>query len=283
MSNALSSSATAKGRLQRACLEILRAHQAAGELPTSARFIYYQLKQAGYPLKHHAARRDDQDVIDAVMYLRKCGEVPWSWLADETRSVEESYAADSVAQCVLDTLPQARIDPWDGHAPPVIITESRGVRAALRTVAERYAVTITSTNGQVGGFLRTDVAPLLTAGQYVGYVGDWNPAGSMIEANTRRVLERAADGQLRWERLAVTVAQAAAYRLPPKPGTDRRYANGNPHTSYEAEAVGQGRLAAMLTNWLNERLPEPLERVQERERVQRERVREALRELSGEA
>jgi len=185
--NALSSPGTAKGRLQRACLEILRQHEAAGELPTSARFVYYELKQAGYPLAHHGARRDDQDVIDAVMHLREAGEVPWEWLADETRSTDQTYADMSVREWVLGVLGSARIDPWDGLGP-VVITESRGVRAALRGVASRYAVTITSTNGQAGGFLRTDVAPLLLPGQDAAYFGDWNPAGSMIEANTRRVL-----------------------------------------------------------------------------------------------
>ena len=257
---------------------MLRQHEEAGELPTSTRFVYYQLKQDGYPLAHHAARRDDQDVIDAVMRLREAGEVPWEWLSDETRSTDQTYADASVAEWVLEVLEDARIDPWDGPAP-VVITESRGVRAALRGVASRYAVTITSTNGQVGGFLRTDVAPLLVRGQDVAYFGDWNPAGSMIEANTRRVLERST-GRLGWERLAVTGDQAEREGLPPKPGNDRRYWDGRPHVSYEAEALGQGRLAELLTTWLDARLPQPLADVQERETAQRERVERALRGLS---
>lgn len=137
---------------------------------------------------------------------------------------------------------------------------------------------ITSTNGQAGGFLHTDVAPLLTAGQEVAYFGDHNPAGSMIEANTRRVLERAT-GELRWERLAVTADQAEREGLPPKPGNDHRYADGRPHVSYEAEALGQGRLAEILTTWLDRRLPAPLVAVQERERTQREAAAQVLRWL----
>lgn len=273
----LSAPGTARGRLQRACLDILRQHEASGELPTSARFIYYQLKQDGYPLARHAARRDDQDVIDAIKYLRDAGEVPWEWLADETRSIDEIYADLSVADWMLGILDNARIDPWDGTGPAVI-TESRGVRAALRAVAARYAVTITSTNGQVGGFLHTDVAPLLLPGQDIAYFGDWNPAGSAIEANTRRVLERKVGG-LGWERLAVTDVQAEREGLPPKPGTDRRFTDSRPHVSYEAEALGQGRLAELLTAWLDERLPRPLGDVQEREQAQRERVAAVLRGL----
>lgn len=49
---------------------LLRQHEAAGALPTSARFVYYELKQAGYPLARHRARRGRQDLIDAMKRLR---------------------------------------------------------------------------------------------------------------------------------------------------------------------------------------------------------------------
>jgi hypothetical protein len=48
----LSAPRGANGRLRRAWLRLLRQMEAAGELParpTSSRFIYYQLKQAGNP------------------------------------------------------------------------------------------------------------------------------------------------------------------------------------------------------------------------------------------
>jgi hypothetical protein len=109
---------TAKGRLQRACLDVLRRHQAAGTLPTSARFVYYELKQAGYPVGGHRARRDDQDVIDASRRCAIPGWVPWDWIADETRSVEGEHLAGSVRQWLLDVLGQARISPWDGQPRP---------------------------------------------------------------------------------------------------------------------------------------------------------------------
>jgi hypothetical protein len=274
----LSGPDTARGRLQRACLDILLRHEADGEIPTDTRFVYYELKQSGFELKHHQARRDDQDVIDAVMHLRETGLVPWGWIVDETRNADSTYADKSVAAWLLGVLGQARINPWDGVRAPVIITESRGVRAALRATAHRYAATITSTNGQCGGFLRTDVAPLLHAGQHVAYLGDWNPAGSAIEANTRRVLERTV-GPLDWERLAITDEQAEREGLPPKPGTDRRYADDRPHVSYEAEALGQGRLTEILAVWLEALLPWPLAAVLEREEPQRERIAAVLRTL----
>lgn len=147
----LSAGGSAKGQLQRACLRLLQEHDADGTLPTSARFIYYELKQAGYPLKKHQARRPDQDVIDAIMDLREAGLVPWEWLSDETRSIDAGHVAVSAIQWVLDVLDQARIDPWPEDQRPLVICESRGVRAALRDTSWRYGARITSTNGQVAG------------------------------------------------------------------------------------------------------------------------------------
>ncbi len=269
---ALSAEATAKGQIQRACLDLLGQHNTDGTLPTSARFLYYELKQSGYPLKEHRARRPDQDVIDAIMALRVAGAVPWEWLADETRSTDAGHVAASVRQWVLDMLDGAQISPWQDHPRPLIVCESRGVRAALRPVALNYGARITSTNGQAGGFLRTDIGPVLGPGHPVAYFGDWNPAGESIEANTRRVLEREAAGPLDWVRLAVTAGQAEAEGLPAKPGTDKRYADGRPHDSYECEALGQRHLTGLLTGWLDAMLPAPLADVQEREAAQRAHV-----------
>ena len=43
------------GRLQRACLKLLKEHKANGSLPTNGRFLFYELEQAGVvPKQPHA-------------------------------------------------------------------------------------------------------------------------------------------------------------------------------------------------------------------------------------
>lgn len=268
---------TARGRLQRACMNVLRRYEERGELPTSARFVYYDLKQSDYPLKTHARRRADTDVIEACMHLRNVGLVPWKWFSDETRSVTLAYAAPTLRRWLADMLDHARLDPWGEVLRPMIICESRGVRAALRATANRYCVPMFSSNGQAGGFLRTDVAPLLESKTPVGYFGDWNPAGQSIEDNTRDVLEDVVGGDLDWTRLAITDQQAETEGLPPKPATDGRYRDGRPHDSYEAEALGATRLVGIATDWLDGLTPEPIAAVLGRETGQRQQLREDLR------
>jgi hypothetical protein len=171
VSDNLAPASSKRGRLQRACLEILRAHeQQPNGLPTSTRFIYYELVQRGDIAKKPAVgkrggRRPDQDVAEVVFLLRKNGLIPWEWIVDETRNLDSWRYADTVADFLKDTVAGARIDLWEGEPPPMILTESRSLAGVLRDLAYQYLCPIAATNGQVGGFLRTDIAPALEHGQ----------------------------------------------------------------------------------------------------------------------
>jgi hypothetical protein len=101
------------------------------------------------------------------------------------------------------------------------------------------------------------------------------PRGA-IEANTRRVLYQY--GASEWERLALTDAQADAHGLRELAVVkhDRRYSDGHPHLAIETEALSQTVLVDILTNRLDALLPEPIERVLEREQAERETLRALL-------
>ena len=95
----LSKSGTKRGQLQRAALAVLLEHEADGALPTSTRFVFYELEQRGVVSKVRlVARRADQDLTEAVMALREAAVVPWGWIVDETRTLSEWDHARSVAE-----------------------------------------------------------------------------------------------------------------------------------------------------------------------------------------
>jgi hypothetical protein len=266
-------------RLRSALLGLLGEHDAAGALPTSARFLFYELVGRGVISKEKTgARRPDQAMSDALMQLRESGQVPWEAIADETRTLEATLTAPTVAGWMSRVLGQARIDPWAGGPVPMIITESRSLAGVLRPVAYKYAVPVASTNGQCGGFLHTQVAPALTGAKGpVIYLGDLDLAGDQIEANTRTVLEGYA-GPLDWERLAVTAGQVTEHALPVITKHDRRYRDGRPHEAVETEALSQATLTGLLTSRLGELLPGPLDDVLEREARQRAALARLLRQ-----
>jgi hypothetical protein len=126
----LSAPHTKAGRLQRACLDLLREHEADGALPTSIRFLFYELVSRGVVPKAYSAERTrtpSQDISEAVKHLRQVGVVPWDWIVDESRALHSQHYAPSVYEYVEDILPVARMDLWNGQAPPLILCESRSL------------------------------------------------------------------------------------------------------------------------------------------------------------
>jgi hypothetical protein len=243
------------------------------------RFLFYELVQRRFLSKEKiGVRRPDQDLADAAFDLRHQGVIPWDLIVDETRTFEDYSGSATVADELLCYLNAAQIDPWRGTVP-VIITESRSLAGVLRVLVRDYRVRITATNGQVGGHLRTKVAPRLSKGDRVLYLGDFDLSGDYIEANTRRVLEDRV-GELHWERLALTREQVERYRLPVIIKHDKRFGNGGgEHEAVETEALSQTLIVDTVRTRLDELLPLPLERVQVRERRERARLRRLLGEV----
>jgi hypothetical protein len=258
--------------LRNLLIALLHKHKQEGMIPTSHRFLYYELVQSGQVSKERTGkRRPDQDTIEALKDIRDDGRIPWEWIVDETRSVEDYTGYPSVKEGVLAKLPYIRIDPWRDHVP-LILTESRSLAGVLRGIVSEYCARIASTNGQVGGFLHTEIVPLLGPGAGVLFLGDQDLCGGQIENNTRRVLEQEVGGKLAWERLALTETQVKDHKLPIIMKTDRRYNDGRLHQAVETEAISQRILVQILRDRLEELLPEPLERVLAREARERKQI-----------
>jgi len=292
-STQLSSPTSKAGRLQRALLERLQAHEADGMLPTSGRFLYYELIMGGVVSKvRTGARRTDQDPGDALTRLREIGMVPWEWIIDETRELTEWATAPTVADYIRDQVKFARLNPWGDEPAPLILCESRSLAGVLERTAARYACPIASTNGQTRGFLIREVAPRLVPGQRVLWVGDFDHSGPQIEAASRRTLieHSLAWGRLErrleqscgvgmWERIALTQEQVDEFDLPVISKPDRRYRPVQYFDAVEAEALGQGRIVKLVTARLDELMPEPIEDVLEREAEEQRIVVEQLRNI----
>jgi hypothetical protein len=275
--------ATQIGRLRRACYDKLLQHEQDGAIPTNGRFIFYELEQDGVIPKAYLngdgtkrARTPAQNVADALLKLREAGLIPWNWIIDETREVSIWRSAKSLLDYVIDATEYARIDCWGDQLAPLTICESRATAGVLNRIGAEYLAPITGTGGQCGGFLVTDVTPLLRGNnRQVLYIGDYEIGGpaDQIEANTRRYLEKHAGRGIDWVRIALTKAQVEAnVRLLDLviEKTDRRTKPPRPYKAVECEAVGQVVLEQIFRNALDRLLPEPLRTVQVREAAERE-------------
>jgi hypothetical protein len=268
--------------LREAVHQQLLVHNASGDLPTSNRFVLYEMRQlnAGTLYGHKSrsqGRSEDQNLSDASKWLRDEGIVPWGWIVDETRSLTTYRYAPTVAEYLIDSLDYARIDPWGGAPAPLLLCESRTFGGVMeRTLAQEYLCPVAATNGQAGGFLHTNIAPILTGrgrGRPVLYVGDLDKRGPWIEKNTRNVLEQVV-GPLDWTRVALTEAQVNHYKLPKVKKYDGVLQQD--FDAVEVEALGQGTVTRIVRAALDALLPEPLEAVQVREAEQRGEARRRL-------
>ena len=273
----LSGEHTKRGRMQRIVLELLAEKEHRGEIPTNGRFVFYELEQRGLVRKSRQgeSRREradelprEQAVTDALMWLREKGLVPYWWIVDETRTLYGYDRPATVAAAVREAIESVEVDPWRGEAP-LVLCESRSLVGVLRELCDEYRCLVAATNGQAGGFLRTEIAPLLGDMRPVLYLGDLDHQGAQIEENTRRVLEHGVGFGLDWRRLAITAEQVAGRKLAPIVKTDARYRPALVHEAWETEALTQSVIVQLVRAALEALLPEPLADVLERERAER--------------
>ena len=287
----LSKPNTKAGRLQRHCLKLLAEHRRDGAIPTSGRFLFYELVSRNVVPKDHyldehgnkRQRTPAQDVADALWHLRrKARIVPMDWIVDETRDLDSWQYASSVYKYVEDDLPFARIDLWEGRPPPLIICESRSLAGVLRRIARDYLCPIAATNGQVGGFLHTTVGPLIEEGggaRRVLYFGDLDLSRGHIEENTRGELSEY--GELDWMRLAVTDVQVRNENLTVAMKKDKRYKPPREFSAVETEALKQQKIQRILLDALDDAVPQPLVEVRAVEEEQCVQVPKALRGIQS--
>ena len=176
-------------KMRELVLQLYREHKKDGTLPTNGRFLFYEGEARGWWPKSWDRSGSPAGVVTrALTQLREEGAIPWDAIIDETRELENYTGDASIREGIERELERLRLDPWDGQAP-FLIMESRSLGGALRATVGEYRVAFAATNGQVGGFLHTDIVPFLEPGHRILYFGDYDLAGNDIEANTRRVLE----------------------------------------------------------------------------------------------
>jgi hypothetical protein len=252
---------TAAARLREWCHSALLAHEREGTIPTTCRFIFYEAVMAGVVPKHRDhGRRADQDVIEAIAWLREKGLVPWGQIVDRTRRVTNLTGWPTVLEAVTDYTARVRLDPWDGEAP-LLIVESESLAGLFETIAAELRVVLVPVRGQSSAsLLVNEVCPWIEAGSTdVVYVGDHDKAGYDIEASAHDRLEGFSDTLLKWERVALTAELVEAYGLPLVPRTDQR--NRRTYEVAECEAMPQAALMGLVRDALTDRLPQPLEHV----------------------
>jgi hypothetical protein len=194
-----------------ACYTILEEIQ-----PATVRAVCYRLFTMG--IIPSMTKTCTNRVSSQLVYAREEGLIPWGWVVDETRDVEQQPSwddADAYAEAVKRSY---RRDHWAAQPRKVEVWSEKGtVRGTLAPVLREYGVPFRVTHGFTSATAINQAADESANDARIWrvlYIGDWDPSGLyMSEVDLPRRLDRYG-GEITIVRLALHVTDVTAGGLP---------------------------------------------------------------------
>ena len=282
---------TKRARRTKADLETLKAalyNVVAENEPVTVRQAYYQLVSTGAISKTEADYKNI--VVRLLGIMRREGELPFSWIADNTRWMRKPQTYSSLEDALDSTIATYRRAIWDHQDSYVEIwLEKDALAGVLFDVTAEWDVPLMVTRGYPSlSYLHTAAEALNEEDRpcYIYYFGDHDPSGvhipKKIEADLRTF---APDADLYFERVAVTPAQIENWNLPTRPTkrTDSRAKNFMGE-SVEVDAIPPAQLRELCRQCIEQHIDQDvLERTQLVERAERNTLQNILGNLQGNA
>jgi hypothetical protein len=226
--------------------------------PMTVRQVFYQATVRGLVAKVEASYAKVQNDLTL---MRRAGELPYDWLADNTRWQRKPRTFDSVEDALNETARFYRKNLWaDADCYVEIWLEKDALSGVVLPVTSIYDVPLMVARGYASlSFLHSaaEYINALDIPAHIYHLGDYDPsgvnAGEKIE-ETLREMAPAAD--ITFERLAVTPEQIAAWDLPTRPtkASDTR-AKGFGDISVELDAIEPNRLREIVQRATERHLP----------------------------
>ena len=249
--------------------------------PQSVRHVFYRLTDPTGPVSVGKDEAGYNAVGRQCTALRRSGRVPYHWLTDATRRGYHVATFTDGGDLIDAFAGLYRLNVWaDAEAHVECWTESRSIAGVVQADCQRLGVSLYP----AGGFTSLSLAYQAAEGirqeaqgrpVVIVYVGDWDPAGVLIDQSVIRELRsHCPDLQIEEVRIAITETQAE--RLPSKPrkAGDRR--RPDIRETVEAEAMPAGELRELLRSTVEAYMPDgALDAV----KVAEESERAGLREL----
>lgn len=167
-----------KGRATLAMVEA--AHCILEEIqPATVRAVCYRLFTMG--LIDAMTKANTDKVSRALVWAREQEIIPWEWIVDETREVEQVSSWDDPESLIRAAVSQYRKDYWRHQPNHVEVFSEKGtVRGTLKPVLDEFGVAFRVMHGYGSATAIKSIAELSTAigKPFVAlYVGDWDCSG----------------------------------------------------------------------------------------------------------
>jgi hypothetical protein len=226
--------------------------------PMTVRQVFYQATVHGLVEK---AETGYAKVQTDLTLLRRAGELPYHWLADNTRWQRKPATFDSVLDALRETARFYRKALWkDIDAYVEIWLEKDALAGVIYPATSQYDVPLMVARGYASlSFLYNAAEYIndLEVPAYIYHLGDFDPsgvnAGEKIEETLR---EMAPDADITFERIAVTPEQITEWNLPTRPTkTSDTRSKGFGNISVELDAIDPNALRALVQETIEQHLP----------------------------
>lgn len=239
-------------------LDVLRSDH-----PQSVRHVFYRMTDPRLPEPVEKSDRGYRHVQDRCVKLRRSGRLPYGWIADMSRRGYFVNVFDDAADFIRRMRGLYRADLWrDADYRCEVWCESRSIASVMQDDCEELAVSLFPCGGFSSlSFVHSaaeqhnasnDTRPL-----QIFYIGDYDPAGVLIDQSLEREMRRhlRGDVELQFTRLGINSEQIEMYDLPEKPrkASDRRALQIK--RTVEAEAMPAHTLRNMLRRAIEDLLP----------------------------
>ena len=190
------------------------------EKPMTVRQMFYRLVTLSQIAKTESEYK--HTVIRLLGAMRLEGDIPFDWIADNTRWQRKPRSYDSVQAMLKETARLYRRNLWMNQCDYVEIwLEKEALAGVLFNVTALYDVPLMVTRGYASlSFLSGAAEAIAAQGKpaYIYYFGDHDPSGHDIMRNVeRRLTEFAPDAEIHFQCVAVTSEQIEAMHLPTRP------------------------------------------------------------------
>ncbi|MFB2920054.1 MULTISPECIES: hypothetical protein [Aerosakkonema] len=190
------------------------------ENPMTVRQVFYQLVSTGAIAKTEAEYKST--VVRLLTEMRRTGEIPYYWIADNTRFQRKPKTWSSLKTALLDTARYYRRSLWEEAKVYVEIwLEKDALAGVLYQVTEAWDVPLMVTRGYPSlSFLHSAAETIKYQNKptYIYYFGDRDPSGVDIPRVVNEGISSMAPHiEIFFEAVAVTPAQIEYLHLPTRP------------------------------------------------------------------
>ena len=226
--------------------EVLRQYN-----PMTVRQAFYQMTSRGYIPKTEAVYRST--VCRLLAKLRLTSEIPFGWIADNTRWMRKPRTYDSMEEALRLNLETYRRALWSRMPANVEVwIEKDALAGVIYDITSEWDVPLMVTRGYPSLSHVYEAAEAIAQARkptYIYYLGDYDPSGVDISRSLEnRLREFAPDAEIHFERIAIEPWQIAYYRLPTRPtkSSDSRAKRFGSDVSVELDALPPNTLRELV-------------------------------------